>query len=137
MRILHISKYYSPYLGGVENICKYLVEGCVNHNTTVVCFADKRQDVTGMVNGHMVYPVFGERAEELAVLRQRQDGSCQRGLPLHCVDLQTSGVFSPGIPQEILCRNSRRQPLLRQTYSLDYCHKCKQAIKVNRILILF
>ena len=27
MRILHVSKYYYPYVGGVENICKYLVEG--------------------------------------------------------------------------------------------------------------
>ena len=31
MRILHISKYYFPYLGGVENICKYLVVGDENH----------------------------------------------------------------------------------------------------------
>lgn len=30
MRILHISKYYSPYLGGVENFCKYLVEADLN-----------------------------------------------------------------------------------------------------------
>ena len=27
MRILHISKYYYPYIVGVENTCKYLVEG--------------------------------------------------------------------------------------------------------------
>lgn len=45
MRILHISKYYSPYLGGVENICKYLVEGAVKHETAVVCFNDKCKDV--------------------------------------------------------------------------------------------
>lgn len=57
MRILHISKYYSPYIGGVENICKYLVEGCVRHDTAVVCFNEKRQDVTDMVNGHTVYRV--------------------------------------------------------------------------------
>lgn len=57
MRILHISKYYSPYLGGVENICKYLVEGAVRHETAVVCFNDKCKDVIEEVNGHRVYRV--------------------------------------------------------------------------------
>ena len=57
MRILHVSKYYSPYLGGVENICKYLVEGAVNHETAVVCFNDKCKDVIEEVNGHKVYRV--------------------------------------------------------------------------------
>ena len=26
MRILHVSKYYYPYVGGVENICKNKLE---------------------------------------------------------------------------------------------------------------
>lgn len=30
-------------------------------------------------------------------LRQRQDGACQRGLPLHRVHLQAAGVLNPGI----------------------------------------
>lgn len=42
MRILHISKYYYPYIGGVENICKYLVEGMHQHERAVVCFNEKR-----------------------------------------------------------------------------------------------
>ena len=57
MRILHISKYYYPYLGGVENICKYLVEGASSHETAVVCFNDKCKDVIEEVNGHKVYRV--------------------------------------------------------------------------------
>lgn len=57
MRILHVSKYYSPYLGGVENICKYLVEGAVKYETAVVCFNDKCKDVIEEVNGHKVYRV--------------------------------------------------------------------------------
>ena len=57
MRILHVSKYYSPYLGGVENICKYLVEGATLHATAVVCFSDKRGDTVDEVNGHRVYRV--------------------------------------------------------------------------------
>lgn len=57
MRILHISKYYYPYLGGIENICKYLVEGIQNHKIAVVCFNDKCKDLIEEVNGIKVYRV--------------------------------------------------------------------------------
>ena len=70
-------------------------------------------------------------AEEPAVLRQRQDGACQRGLPLHRVHLQAVGALYPRIPQEVLCRNRRRQSRLRKTYALDHRHKCKQTINFN------
>lgn len=55
MKILHISKYYYPFLGGVENICKYLVEQMPQHNTSVVCFNEDGHDNIGDVNGHRVY----------------------------------------------------------------------------------
>lgn len=55
MKILHISKYYYPYLGGVENICKYLVERMQAHETSVVCFNDVKDDAVDNVNGHRVY----------------------------------------------------------------------------------
>lgn len=57
MRILHISKYYYPYLGGVENICKYLVEEATGHETAVVCFSESAHDSVEEVNGHRVYRV--------------------------------------------------------------------------------
>ena len=57
MRILHISKYYFPYIGGVENICKYLVENAGCHETAVVCFNEKCANVVDTVNGHCVYRV--------------------------------------------------------------------------------
>lgn len=57
MRILHISKYYYPYIGGVENTCKYLVEGTSIHETAVVCFNEANKDVVDEVNGHKVYRV--------------------------------------------------------------------------------
>lgn len=56
MRILHISKYYYPYLGGVENICKYIVDG-VNAQTSVLCFNDKCKDQIDEVNGIKIYRV--------------------------------------------------------------------------------
>lgn len=57
MRILHVSKYYFPYLGGIENICKYLVEGASENGTAVVCFNEDRQDKVDVINGHTVYRV--------------------------------------------------------------------------------
>lgn len=57
MRILHISKYYYPYIGGVENICKYLVEGMPQHRMAVVCFNEGKKDVVDEVNGVKVYRV--------------------------------------------------------------------------------
>lgn len=57
MRILHVSKYYYPYIGGVENICKYLVEGMPQHEMAVVCFNDKCKDTVDEVNGVKVYRV--------------------------------------------------------------------------------
>lgn len=57
MRILHISKYYFPYIGGVENICKYLVEGMSQHEIAVLCFNDKKDDVIEYVNGIKIYRV--------------------------------------------------------------------------------
>lgn len=55
MKILHISKYYYPYIGGVENICKYLVERMPQHKTSVVCFSDSKEDSVDDVNGHTIY----------------------------------------------------------------------------------
>lgn len=55
MNILHISKYYSPYIGGVETICRYLVERMPEHRTSVVCFNTNRKDEIDVVEGHNVY----------------------------------------------------------------------------------
>ena len=57
MKILHISKYYYPYIGGVENICKYIVDYTAVHHTAVVCFNSKRNDVADVVDGKPVYRV--------------------------------------------------------------------------------
>ena len=66
MRILHVSKYYYPYIGGVENICKYLVEGMPQHRCAVVCFSEGRKDAVESVNGIKVYRV----GTKLLVARQ-------------------------------------------------------------------
>ena len=57
MRILHISKYYYPYVGGVENICKYIVDSTSNADVAVVCFNDGRSNIIDEVDGVRVYRV--------------------------------------------------------------------------------
>lgn len=57
MRILHISKYYYPYLGGVENICKYIVDHTECHHVAVVCFCESSKDSVDVVDGVHVYRV--------------------------------------------------------------------------------
>lgn len=57
MRILHISKYYYPYIGGVENICKYIVDSTSKGNAAVVCFNDGKRNSTDDVDGVKVYRV--------------------------------------------------------------------------------
>ncbi len=55
MHILHISKYYSPYIGGVENICKYIVDNSKKHDVAVVCFNEGRENRIDVVDGITVY----------------------------------------------------------------------------------
>lgn len=57
MRILHISKYYYPFIGGVENICRDLVENMPQHQMAVICFNSGKQDIIEDVNGVRVYRV--------------------------------------------------------------------------------
>lgn len=57
MRILHISKYYYPYIGGVENICKYLVDNSTGHEMAVLCFNEGKTDCIDKVDGIHVYRV--------------------------------------------------------------------------------
>ena len=44
MRILHITYYFYPYINGVENNCKYIVDHSKEHESSVVCFHEKRKD---------------------------------------------------------------------------------------------
>ena len=57
MRILHVSKYYYPYIGGVENICKYLVDNSTGHDMAVLCFNEGRRDCIDEIDGVRIYRV--------------------------------------------------------------------------------
>ena len=55
--ILHVSKYYYPYLGGIETLLKSLAEGMTEYRNIVVCFATDGKDSAETVNGITVYRV--------------------------------------------------------------------------------
>jgi len=59
MRILHISKYYYPYRGGVETVCQDLAESSKRKGdeVAVICFNDGKKSRTDDVNGITVYRV--------------------------------------------------------------------------------
>ncbi len=55
--ILHVSKYYYPYLGGIETLVKSLAEGMTAYRNIVVCYATDGKDCMDVVNGVTVYRV--------------------------------------------------------------------------------
>lgn len=58
MRIMHVSKYYYPYIGGVENTCKYLADSFTQKNeVAVVCFNEDKENVIEKVGNVKVYRV--------------------------------------------------------------------------------
>ena len=44
MKILHISKYYPPYSGGIEDVCYNLVKSLSEEEQKVICFNDVNSD---------------------------------------------------------------------------------------------
>ena len=53
-RVLHISKYYYPYLGGTESVCQDIVEGLKEYENRVICFNDSNRTVCSKINGIQV-----------------------------------------------------------------------------------
>jgi glycosyltransferase involved in cell wall biosynthesis len=50
-KILHISKFYSPYEGGIESTCKYIISYLPNYEHKVICFSGSRTTKTDFVDG--------------------------------------------------------------------------------------
>ena len=55
IRVLHISKYYYPFLGGIVNVCRQLVNGMAGCQSSVICFSESRKSVVEIVDGITVY----------------------------------------------------------------------------------
>ncbi|MCQ2311365.1 MAG: glycosyltransferase [Paludibacteraceae bacterium] len=55
--ILHISKYYSPFIGGIETVAKQLVSSLDGYQNVVICFSNDRQTHYDTVDGVQVIRV--------------------------------------------------------------------------------
>ena len=53
-KVLHISKYYYPCLGGTESVCQDIVEGLKEYDNRVICFNDSNQTICSEINGIQV-----------------------------------------------------------------------------------
>ncbi len=56
-KILHISKYYYPDLGGIESVAKYLAEGLEGFENVVVCFSTDGKHHEDIIDGVKVYRI--------------------------------------------------------------------------------
>lgn len=66
MKILHLSKYYPPYKGGIEDVCYNIVKNISGFKQVVLCFNDHNKNERSTVDGVEIYRVghFGEVARQ-------------------------------------------------------------------------
>lgn len=57
LKILHLSKYYYPYMGGLEDVCKSIIESTMEHEHMVLCFNDRNANIDETINGVRVFRV--------------------------------------------------------------------------------
>lgn len=50
-KVLHISKYYPPYKGGLEDVCKSVVDCLSEYENKVICFNSTTKDEVSFVDG--------------------------------------------------------------------------------------
>lgn len=55
LKILHILNYYAPHLGGIEDVCKSIVDGSPQYERKVLCFNDDNKDAVDWVDGVEVW----------------------------------------------------------------------------------
>lgn len=55
--LLHLSKYYYPVLGGIENTAKQLVDGLSEYENVVICFSSDSNNYTDTIDNVKIYRV--------------------------------------------------------------------------------
>ena len=54
-RVLQISNYYTPHIGGIEQTCQYLSEGLKDeYEVKVICFSEDKETKVQETNGIQV-----------------------------------------------------------------------------------
>lgn len=69
--ILHISKYYNPYPGGIESVAQQLIESLSEYRNIVICYSTDRHNHHDVINGVDVYRVgvqYNYRSQDFSIL---------------------------------------------------------------------
>lgn len=56
-KILHISKYYYPFMGGLEDVCKSIIDTTMEYEQMVLCFSEGKENRDEIINGVRVFRV--------------------------------------------------------------------------------
>ena len=110
MKILHISKYYYPYIGGIEMTARYLATGLKGHDNRVVCFNTEKEYSEEVIDGIKVYRM----SNDLFIARQ----SISFGYKKHLLNILTD--FDPDVVH-LHCPNPYIYPFITKLLS----SKCK------------
>ena len=105
MRILHISKFYPPFKGGLEHVVRCLAEGAVRegHEVTVICAADpttrrgagKREE--GVVRGAINHPAIQRSSHQAIPLSRYPTVIRSRTLGTFWSQPVAAGYFRTGL----------------------------------------
>ena len=90
--ILHISKYYYPDLGGIENVAQQLAEGLTEYHNVVICFSHDKQthydkvDNIDVIRVGVLVSAFSQDLSPMyyAVLKETIEKYRPDAIHLHC-----------------------------------------------------
>lgn len=91
-KVLHLSKFYPPYAGGIEEVCRQLVEEMHDFEQRVLCFNTERKTLIEQVDGievHRASSLFSLASQNFSVALYQELHKALRNyqpdiLHLHC-----------------------------------------------------
>lgn len=108
-KILHILNYYSPHVGGIEDVCKSLVDGTPEYERMVLCYNDADENTVDIIDGVEVWraSLWREVARQQVsfsfykVFRKVLDRFKPDIIQLHLPNPLTSAIVLSAMPQGV------------------------------------
>jgi len=145
MKVLHISKYYYPYIGGVENVCKLLVENSEKYECAVLCFNSSNKGVVEKVNNILVYRVgakitISKQALSLSyfpMMKKALNEFKPDIIHLHCANPYPAIVLLTMIPKDVKLVVHWHMDIIKQKYLYYLIQPFERALlkRANMILV--